>query len=403
MKKLAIAALGLVGLAVLGVGANALLQGAFLAPGEYDLEAGKYIFNVPGLAPTETPAAPTDMPVPPTDTPVPSGHDDEIWQPLTEAIGHDHGSDPNSVNDIFGEPGCWFGNCGQSISYPFETPNENAVKHEAYTWIVRRDLPKVGQTGVSRDPWIKAFRLQAHFTSGAFGVDGGQASGGYLTRFHSFSLEAQVCRQSDDACGIVRFASHMDTGCLKVQGVQHCLPGEEDAAGENTNLRWRAHSHTFPDGRNPNSNINRVLWYGKTGLANVPPFRRVAMNVESNDSSVLIDLNDISTLHLICPEFDCKFNDSLMRVHRFKFFVDARDYPDLDGDGLVSETGFMNSRGTLEASCSAVGPTCFPYIIQDAPLGRYSYEPSQQLPSGGLGYIEFDTSPPGEFWIRHPN
>ena len=363
--------------------------------------------------PTETSIPPTDTPVPPTDTPVPSGHDDVVWHSPAEAevFGYEHGSDPNSVNDIFGEPGCWFGNCGQSISYPFETPNENATKHEVYTWIVRRDLPKIGRTGVSRDPYVKAFRLQSHFTGGAFGVDGGPASGGYMTRFHSFSLEAQLCRQADDACGTVAFAGFMDTGCLKLrdpdtgESIQHCLPGEEDAEGENENLRWRAHGLVAPLSQ---AAIDRgrkvgVLWYGKLGKAGGPPFRRVAMNIETSDSSVWIDRDNIGTLHLVCPEFDCHLNNSTIRVHRWKIQLHERDYLDPDGNGLVSQSGFLNTNAQLNPDCTEVSAACIPYIVQNAPLGKYSYEPGLQLPPDEPRLLEFDISPTGEFWIRHPN
>ena len=68
-----------------------LAQGPSLPPGVYDLEEGKYVFNVPELAPTSTPVpAPTDTPVlPPTDTPVPS-HPDSWHPPET----HEHGDAP---------------------------------------------------------------------------------------------------------------------------------------------------------------------------------------------------------------------------------------------------------------------------------------------------------------------
>ncbi len=59
---------GILGLSLL-MFSRGLAQGPALPPGEYDLEAGQYVFNVPELVETEVP--PTDTPIPPTDTPVP--------------------------------------------------------------------------------------------------------------------------------------------------------------------------------------------------------------------------------------------------------------------------------------------------------------------------------------------
>ena len=367
----------------------ALSQGPALPPGEYDLEAGQYVFNVPALQATDTPVAPSATPAP-TDTPAPTGHNDTEWHPLTEAIGHEHGSDPNSVNDIFGEPGCWFGNCGQSISYPFETLNENVLKHEVYTWIVLRDLPP------NRDPWIKAFRMEAHFTGGAFRnpSDPTQAFAGYLARFHSAMIEAQVCRQSDGTCGFVRIALRMDTGCLRINGAYHCLPGEEDANGS---VRIYRAQQFWASGFPPAGRSN-ILWYTKFYGT---PFGLLALNLEANDSSVNVDPDEISTLNLLCPAFDCEFNDSLKWVHRMKFRT--LSFADPDGDGLVSDSGFLNQSGSVDAGCTSPSSVCLPYSGNNAPIGKYSYAPGLQLPAEEPIMLEFDTSPPGEFWIRHPN
>lgn len=392
--KVGMAAVLILGIVVLFFVVNVRAQGPALPPGEYDLEAGQYDLAMHPLSTvilalmTPTPVAPTDTPVSPTDTPVPSGHDETAWHPLTEAIGHEHGSDPNSVNDIFGEPGCWYGNCGQSISYPFETPNENVLKHEVYTWFVRRDLV------ATSDPWIKAFRAEAHFTGGALGTHGGQASGGYMTRVHSAMIEAQVCRQSDGACGLVRFGMYMNSGCLVINNVSHCLPGEEPFEGDP--IRFR--SHSFWAGGYPPSGRNHTLWYtkfktgGKLGLA--------VLNLDLDDSSVNIDPNDISTLTLLCPEFDCEFNDSLKWIHRMKFKLLAGSFEDPDGDGLVSESGLLGLDG---GTCTEMGLWCAPYVVEDAPIGAYAYDPGKNLPAGISKKTEYDISPEGEWWIKHPN
>src|SRR3989304_4129094 len=71
MNKKQIAITIIVLLAALFAG-RTLAQGPALPAGEYDLEAGQYVFNVPALAVTATPIPPTETPVPPTSTPVPA-------------------------------------------------------------------------------------------------------------------------------------------------------------------------------------------------------------------------------------------------------------------------------------------------------------------------------------------
>jgi hypothetical protein len=53
-------------------------------------------------------------------------HDRLAWHLLVNPelkchYDHQHGDDPNLVNDIFGPPGEWFDQPGQSISYPWQT------------------------------------------------------------------------------------------------------------------------------------------------------------------------------------------------------------------------------------------------------------------------------------------
>lgn len=384
MRKKLLVFIGIIlTLTVVGGAVKVLAQGPSLPPGEYDLGAGQYVFNVPDLASTETPIPPTETPVPPpTDTPVPLGFD--TWHPLTQEIGHEHGLvDPNSVNDIFGEPGCWFGICGQSISYPFETPNENATKHEAYDWIVFRDLTVADNQ--TTEVYVKDIRWLVHFTGGVFLDANGDPFGGYLTRFHSNSIEANVCRVSDGVCGIVRTAGFMDTGCLKIDGVQICLPGEESMEGENPQ---RAHTTS----RGPDRNT--VTWYGRMGSSvfNDAPLGRVITNLDMIDGSILIFPDDILNPVFICPNYECVFNDSFIKIHQVSFRVDVRH--DDDGDGLVTLSGFTGTDGKYDATCTAVSPDCVPFFIENAPVGHYNLREGRQ---------EADISPPGEFWIRHPN
>ncbi|MDX1383795.1 MAG: hypothetical protein R3190_09150, partial [Thermoanaerobaculia bacterium] len=171
-------------------------------------------------------------------------HDPTRWHALLDAArqchyDHEHKHDPDEVADIFGPAGAWFG--GTSLSYPWQTfygadadypepPRdaglfENAAKHESYGWVVRRDLPANG-----RDLWIRDLRLQYHALS---------APPGTLTRFHSYSLEARLCR-AGGTCGLVRTGGWVDFGALQGDN-RVILPGEGDLLGDLG--RQRIHFH----------------------------------------------------------------------------------------------------------------------------------------------------------------
>ena len=45
---------------------------------------------------------------------------------------HTHNANPTVANGLFGPPGAMIG--GQSLSYPWQTPNENQLKHEGYKY-----------------------------------------------------------------------------------------------------------------------------------------------------------------------------------------------------------------------------------------------------------------------------
>src|SRR5207237_9204693 len=99
---------------------------------------------------------------------------------------HEHHDDPNTVNDIFGEPGAWYGRPGETISYPFQTfsaaGQENDVKHNGYKWLVARDLgchPFGSATGCITD-----YRVEVHSLATAADA---------VVRFHSFQAEIRAC------------------------------------------------------------------------------------------------------------------------------------------------------------------------------------------------------------------
>lgn len=118
-----------------------------------------------------------------------------IWPRHNPEVWHEgHGDDPSRVNDIFGK-------IAQEIAYPWQTVNENKLKHDGYKWAVERDLP-CDEKGYC----VKAFRVQYHMHP-AMDMN---------VRWHSALVEIQVCKDSEDekTCGIIRSGGWFDFGYL---------------------------------------------------------------------------------------------------------------------------------------------------------------------------------------------
>lgn len=332
----------------------------------------------------------------------PSLHNPNEWHALIDPINnchydHEHKHDPAEVNDIFGPPGAWFG--GTSLSYPWQTTDENLTKHEAYGWIVRRGILANG-----RNLWIKDFRWQVHATSAPFTAPDGTLHGGYLSRFHSYSLEAQVCN-SNEQCGIVRTGGWIDFGNLEIDNIDDCVylptdPSQQEACG---NLGRRRIHFYFP-GQNPPNN-STFFWYGRAGIlgdsTSIPALNPVQVAIATGDGSVNVVPNDLYNLHFFCPQWDCKLNNSTIQAHVVGFGVPNAFDP--DGDGIAYFNGFNDRYGALDSNCTFVGPTCVPLIVDGAPIGIVQHRDDRDLGVGPGGEQDFDTSPPGQWWVEYPD
>jgi hypothetical protein len=333
-----------------------------------------------------------------------SYHNPDRWHPLVDPgtgcyYGHEHKHDPNQVNDIFGPPGAWFG--GTSISYPWETPHENHEKHEAYGWIVRRDIPSH-----NRETWIQAFRLQVHATSAPFTSPEGALHGGYLARFHSYSLEAQACNNSGQ-CGLVRTGGWIDFGNLEIAGYGAIpLPGEEEAVADLGRRRIH-YFHLDPERRKENQFGAPFFWYGRQRPDSLPwdivPLNPLLIALSTHDAAVNVDPERLYQLLFFCPEYDCNKNDSTIQAHVVQFAV-PNAYA--DSNGRVNLAAYTNRYGQLVTGCTILAVDCIPLIIAGAPAtsGPIQHRDDTHLVDHPTsGYDDFDTSPPGQWWIGYPN
>jgi hypothetical protein len=326
-------------------------------------------------------------------------HNSTEWHSLMDPLtgchyDHEHKHSPNDVADIFGPAGAWFG--GSSLSYPWQTNNENQTKHEAYAWIVRHDIPANG-----RDVWIKDFRWQVHAISAPFTAPDGTLHGGYLGRFHSYSLEAQVCNSSGQ-CGIVRTGGWIDFGNLEIDGIDDCVDLPSDPSQQETcsNLGRRRIHYYWPGSNMPNKST--FFWYGRAGLLNgeIPALHPVQVAVATNDGSVNLVPDDLYSLHFFCPDWECPLNNSTIQAHVVGFGVDSKFDP--DKNGIANFNGYTDRYGVLVDSCTTPSLDCVPLIIEHAPVGLVQHRDDKDLGISTAGEQDFDISPEGLWWIEYP-
>ncbi len=321
-------------------------------------------------------------------------HDITKWHDLVKrdasgniicTYGHEHHDNPDSVDDIFGAPGAWFGAAGQSISYPWQTfafttdPNvnlqfptpptdpakmENALKHNGYKWVVRRDVPCIPFNPAPNDGCYRAMRAEFH-TLGT--------TADTVVRFHSFSNELLV--DYHGVQGIVRKGGWMDAGFLGllVDGGDFLIcpplttntqPFTCPATGTAGTPHRDAYStDTAP--RAPHANPgSRVNWYVTNSL--------VQPHVQDFGP---IDFNNPS-LQTFYPE-SAKANNSAGGHENV--FVDLRStfyntYK--DASGRINYKGYVNRHGAVVTGCTAVSLDCIPFSVEGALGQLYSAHPS---------------------------
>jgi len=355
-------------------------------------------------------------------------HDRMTWHLLVNPeskchYDHQHGDDPNLVNDIFGPPGEWFGQPGQSISYPWQTfkaqtayeandayvadqQMENDLKHEGYGWVVRRDQP------CDNGNCITDFRLQYHGVFGAMGA---------VVRYHSYSFEARVCADAaeTDSCGIIRNGGWADFGRLfTTDGAVSCEHQVDevfiDVAADTLYFpidrpdardEIRCHPTLASLPAYP-SNQPVAEWWAHS------PGDRVRFQLRSFDPLGNIDPNNPGEWHLFCAmdETDCRYNQSIMSVFIGytlgvpEYLADVR--LDADRDGRTEYTGYSDRWGYPADDCTEPGLDCVPVEYSDVLLNlypdsndvpreaRYQHEICNECPK-----VDYDLAPAGEKWI----
>jgi len=357
-------------------------------------------------------------------------HHPTQWHLLVDPVNkchydHQHGDDPNYVNDLFGQPGAWFGQPGQSISYPWQTfkaqyadePNttyvankqmENDLKHEGYFWVVRRNQS-------CPEPYCTTdFRLQVHAVFGAMDMP---------VRFHSYSFEARVCRDPNDpaSCGIVRNGGWADFGRLfTTDGVIDCGHGVEEQF-----ISLPADTLYFPIDR-PEARdeirchplITHLPAYPSTRPLSEwwahSPADRIRFQLRSFDPLGNVIPDDPAQWRLFCSLDDpnCRYNQSIMTawigytLQIPEFHHSGGPRLDANRDGRTDYLGYSNRWGAFVSNCTQPGLDCVPTEYSNILLNqfpddhgvfkeaRYTHHICDDCPK-----VDLDLSPPNQKWI----
>lgn len=277
-------------------------------------------------------------------------HDKTKWHSLVNVerkchYDHQHGDDPNYVNDLFGEPGAWFGKPGQSVSHVWETfalpanmkygdalnqngtvgQKENDLKHHSYFWLVRRDqtcedtvTDQIPSGKDSSEYCVRDFRIQIHGMSLYHEA---------ATRFHSATWEVRFCRRNPEVpgyneaenCGIMRRGLWSDWGPL-------VAPSRNSV----NDLLCQDRGEELGPNSGANSSPSGRLIY----LENERQFR-----VDAGDSGATQAFANIFDLNIFPPNSPIRNQNSPAGVDsRFRCHVDARPFVTSNPNGFGRHT-----------------------------------------------------------------
>lgn len=293
-------------------------------------------------------------------------HDDRAYHGIWDAergchYNHSHGDDPHSVDHIFGTE--FYEWAGGEISYPWETPQENELKHAAYNWFVR---VIDGCSSQFADGCVRAFRAQAH------GVGAVQ---GDIVPFHSAWLEALVCSETQpDVCGIVRGGGWQGPADLFIDG--HLILDRED----NVNRFFLSYFHT--------GNAQFTTWYNSVPSSffdvtmqfedrwnAAPPGEGCTGTGDETECGFLYSSEQelLDATEWFCDsngdgvpdEQDCPSNSSRRQIHVVGagFPGGYYDLLDPDRDGVSTYNGFTDRYGEPVEGCTEIGLDCVPFRL----------------------------------------
>jgi hypothetical protein len=330
-----------------------------------------------------------------------SDHDDTRWHGLWNAdVGchydHAHNADPFAT-EFAGRVAAW----DQSISYPWQTPHENEMKHQGYKYTYNTD-PDCSKRLDSADNCLRASLIQLHALGSQLEI---------TTRFHSFRAIALISEGPNDEPGIIELGGHSDFGILHCPYKrEHCSLPTDPPNSSFDSMRFHPpyRASEVSGGAKPELADGMIGHSWNSGWQPVVrDFYPEAYNLlfeydfQTADAWGALNPDNPTEVHLVCPEGNCQFNNSTLRVYN----ITVRIPEELAGpDGRVNYIGFTDLQGNIDNSCTETGSNCIPLIIENAPAGLATFGlPITNIPLTAFpDYdIYFDEVTSG--WIQYPN
>lgn len=337
----------------------------------------------------------TDPDISPNASPCAS-HDSTAYHGLWNSqldcyYDHTHGVNPN--NTIFAN---YAGNWG--VSYPWQTPNENEIKHKGYL-----NLYTEAQDGCEQFSGFPGANDDKNcVTHVLYQVHSIGTTMAMRTRFHSYRYVARICdKDNPSICGIISGGGWADYGTLHCPYKQaHCAldtdpinpnggPLPDDVAFSQPPYRAVA----IPSTVSRQIDLGRLsqFWNNQQIALNNQyypdaPNEMISSAWSFSDGWGWIDPDNMLADQFVCMDGSCHFNHS--RAHMWTFVVKL---PSELGSGILNYDGYTNRHGHIVSNCTQAGVDCVPLHIDGVPAGTAILNRAVRQNSVALGDpYEFD-------------
>lgn len=355
------------------------------------------------LVPTPTvanTATPSGAVTPYVGAPACATHDNSTYHTLWNgALGchydHEHGQDPYTAQVAAAFPGFDLRalNCGVEIGHcnP-SSPMENTMKHGGMKFQVDTSAPNGCAVGFEGGTVaVDAYAIQYH----AFGPPEIELE----ARIHSAAFLVRQCQPGNpNDKGYVYVVQHVDYGQMVIpyQGIVAPYPNRPNPAYDSALAPYWSNDCVGPVIqcrsslqfiRDRNLNVNAVVTSKsgfRTGATEV-----IALLWRYRDGYQVFDFNDQVhpfTYRWICGDVSyvavgCRWNNSTTTIHELQLHIPGAwdNLPGFDSDprvGRITASGYTALDGSLNVTCTAPGPGCFPIVMQGAFVGFTSSEVS---------------------------
>jgi hypothetical protein len=306
---------------------------------------------------------------------------------------HEHGEPfPTWARQVFGN---YTQFTGAEISYPWQTPSENLLKHEGYKLYhkdLRQGYPYSSDYEFSADPCpalsgpqdptpggsaklvrVAAYSLQTHNLSHTHEA---------LTRKHSYVAMLLVCDPATDQFGTIITGGHADYGqrISPYQGQLVALPDQPQPAYDVKREPYLAHPCADCDGKF-SSRMNRKVTNEAT-WTNEPVYvvgANKIVNFSFRIRNAYDGIEDRFTRPapvMLCTQdggntFHQPGCYHVGTQHNF-FQVRGWGVPSALASGgaqFVTFSGFTDLNGNINTSCTQASATCVPLHLRNAPVG----------------------------------